>query len=64
MTVIQDLFKQISQNERSQQLLHQRLVPTIVSIFNAPCDKIPTGKINFKCLNLYKYKLFKCFHFH
>ncbi|PNF35800.1 Importin-9 [Cryptotermes secundus] len=39
----QDVFKELSQNPECLSPLQQRLVPTLVSILNAPVDKIPSG---------------------
>ncbi|XP_069694516.1 importin-9 [Periplaneta americana] len=39
----QDVFKELSQNPECLAPLQQRLVPTLVSILNAPVDKIPSG---------------------
>lgn len=42
-SLVQDIFKELSQNELCQQPLQQRLLPTLNSILNAPSDKIPMG---------------------
>ncbi|KAJ9582618.1 hypothetical protein L9F63_023037 [Diploptera punctata] len=43
ITLAQDIFKELSQNPECLAPLQQRLVPTLVSILNAPADKIPSG---------------------
>ncbi|XP_014669041.1 PREDICTED: importin-9-like [Priapulus caudatus] len=39
----QDIFKVYAQNEVARPMLHQRLLPTINSILQAPADKVPPG---------------------
>ncbi|GFG36391.1 hypothetical protein Cfor_01763 [Coptotermes formosanus] len=43
IVLVQDVFKELSQNPECLSPLQQRLVPTLVSILNAPADKIPSG---------------------
>uniref|UniRef100_T1IP27 Importin N-terminal domain-containing protein n=1 Tax=Strigamia maritima TaxID=126957 RepID=T1IP27_STRMM len=43
MCLIQDVFKELSKNEQCRQPLHQRLLPTLISILNASSDKVPMG---------------------
>ncbi|XP_067129013.1 importin-9 [Centruroides vittatus] len=43
VSLSQDVFKELAQNAICQNLLQQRLVPTLVSILHAPVDKIPMG---------------------
>jgi hypothetical protein len=43
IALVQDVFKELSQNPECLSPLQQRLVPTLVSILNAPADKIPSG---------------------
>lgn len=42
-SLAQDIFKELSQIEACQGLMQMRLIPTLVSIMQAPADKIPTG---------------------
>ena len=39
----QDVFKELSQIEACQGPMQTRLIPTLVSIMQAPADKIPAG---------------------
>lgn len=39
----QDIFKELAQIEGCQGPMQMRLIPTLVSIMQAPPDKIPTG---------------------
>lgn len=42
-SLAQDIFKELAQIEGCQGPMHMRLIPTLVSIMQAPPDKIPTG---------------------
>lgn len=43
-----DIFKELSQNPNTLAKLQQRLVPTLVSILNAPPEKVTGGNYNHK----------------
>ncbi|ELW47676.1 Importin-9 [Tupaia chinensis] len=42
-SLAQDIFKELSQIEACQGPMQMRLIPTLVSIMQAPADKIPAG---------------------
>lgn len=42
-SLAQDIFKELAQIEGCQGPMQMRLIPTLVSIMQAPHDKIPTG---------------------
>uniref|UniRef100_A0A8D0AE93 Importin 9 n=1 Tax=Sander lucioperca TaxID=283035 RepID=A0A8D0AE93_SANLU len=42
-SLAQDIFKELAQIEGCQGPMQMRLIPTLVSIMQAPSDKIPTG---------------------
>ncbi|KAM6977557.1 importin-9 [Aplochiton taeniatus] len=42
-SLAQDIFKELAQVEGCQGPMQMRLIPTLVSIMQAPADKIPTG---------------------
>lgn len=42
-SLAQDIFKELAQIEGCQGPMQMRLIPTLVSIMQAPPDKIPTG---------------------
>ncbi|XP_053312848.1 importin-9 [Spea bombifrons] len=42
-SLAQDIFKELAQIEGCQTAMQMRLIPTVVSIMQAPSDKIPTG---------------------
>ncbi|TRY59713.1 hypothetical protein DNTS_002507 [Danionella cerebrum] len=42
-SLAQDIFKELAQIEACQGPMQMRLIPTLVSIMEAPTDKIPTG---------------------
>ncbi|KAM8976738.1 importin-9 [Pelodytes ibericus] len=42
-SLAQDIFKELAQIEGCQTSMQMRLIPTLVSIMQAPADKIPTG---------------------
>lgn len=42
-SLAQDIFKELSQVEACQGPMQMRLIPTLVSIMQAPADKIPAG---------------------
>ncbi|XP_070815325.1 importin-9 [Chaetodon trifascialis] len=42
-SLAQDIFKELAQIEGCQGPMHMRLIPTLVSIMQAPPDKIPSG---------------------
>lgn len=42
-SLAQDIFKELSQIEACQGPMQMRLIPTLVSIMQAPPDKIPAG---------------------
>ncbi|XP_064607438.1 importin-9-like [Liolophura sinensis] len=43
VSLTEDIIKVLSENEGCRQLLQQRLVPTLISIIQAPSDRIPVG---------------------
>lgn len=43
VSICQDIFKELSNNALCCSLLQQRLLPTIISILQAPVDRIPSG---------------------
>ncbi len=43
VTLVQDVLRVLSQNEGCRQPLQQRIVPTLVSILDAPEDKVALG---------------------
>uniref|UniRef100_A0A670IHJ4 Importin 9 n=1 Tax=Podarcis muralis TaxID=64176 RepID=A0A670IHJ4_PODMU len=42
-SLAQDIFKELAQIEACQDAMQMRLIPTLVSIMQAPADKIPAG---------------------
>ncbi|KAL7985445.1 hypothetical protein Chor_004015 [Crotalus horridus] len=42
-SLAQDIFKELAQIEACQDAMQMRLIPTLVSIMQAPVDKIPAG---------------------
>lgn len=42
-SLAQDIFKELAQIEGCQGPMQMRLIPTLVSIMQAPPDKIPSG---------------------
>lgn len=42
-SLAQDIFKELAQIEACQHAMQMRLIPTLVSIMQAPADKIPAG---------------------
>lgn len=42
-SLAQDIFKELAQIEGCQGPMQMRLIPTLISIMQAPHDKIPTG---------------------
>ncbi|XP_068125456.1 importin-9 [Hyperolius riggenbachi] len=42
-SLAQDIFKELAQIEGCQSAMQMRLIPTLVSIMQAPTEKIPTG---------------------
>lgn len=42
-SLAQDIFKELSQIEACQGPMQMRLIPTLVSIMQAPADKLPAG---------------------
>lgn len=42
-SLAQDIFKELAQIEGCQGPMQTRLIPTLVSIMQAPPDKIPSG---------------------
>lgn len=42
-SLAQDIFKELAQIEACQGPMQMRLIPTLVSIMQAPADKIPAG---------------------
>lgn len=42
-SLAQDIFKELAQIEACQGPMQMRLIPTLVSIMQAPPDKIPSG---------------------
>ena len=42
-SLAQDIFKELAQIEACQDPMQMRLIPTLVSIMQAPPDKIPSG---------------------
>ncbi|XP_053562447.1 importin-9 [Bombina bombina] len=42
-SLAQDIFKELAQIEACQSAMQMRLIPTLVSIMQAPADKIPPG---------------------
>lgn len=42
-SLAQDIFKELAQIEACQAAMQMRLIPTLVSIMQAPSDKIPSG---------------------
>ncbi len=42
-SLAQDIFKELAQIEGCQGPMQMRLIPTLVSIMQAPHDKIPSG---------------------
>uniref|UniRef100_A0A8C6Y9C8 Importin 9 n=1 Tax=Naja naja TaxID=35670 RepID=A0A8C6Y9C8_NAJNA len=42
-SLAQDIFKELAQIETCQDAMQMRLIPTLVSIMQAPVDKIPAG---------------------
>lgn len=42
-SLAQDIFKELAQIEGCQGPMQMRLIPTLVSIMQAPPDKIPAG---------------------
>uniref|UniRef100_A0A8C5P946 Importin 9 n=1 Tax=Leptobrachium leishanense TaxID=445787 RepID=A0A8C5P946_9ANUR len=42
-SLAQDIFKELAQIEGCQTAMQMRLIPTLVSIMQAPADKIPSG---------------------
>ncbi|KAL5011617.1 hypothetical protein ScPMuIL_010168 [Solemya velum] len=43
VSIVQELFKELSSNESCMEPLQQRLLPTLVSILQATSDKVPLG---------------------
>ena len=43
VSLCQDVFQVLSENEACIGPVQQRLVPTLVSILQAPVDKVPIG---------------------
>ncbi|KAL3853056.1 hypothetical protein ACJMK2_016638 [Sinanodonta woodiana] len=42
-SIVQDIFKELAENESCMGALQQRLLPTLVSILQATSDKVPLG---------------------
>ena len=43
ISIVQDIFKELSKNSGCIVPLQTRLVPTLVSILQSPVDKVPMG---------------------
>ncbi|XP_063952084.1 importin-9-like [Lytechinus pictus] len=43
ISLVQDIYKELCRNPACSQQLQERLIPTLISIFNAASDKVPMG---------------------
>ena len=57
-SLAQDIFKELAQIEGCHGPMQMRLIPTLVSIMQAPADKIPSGLCSVRSVHMLGFFLF------